>query len=256
AFDMTAGLPSGHHVESQIRPLGYPKKFTQVEFRSKEVKKAGGNLRLLGWEHASSLPGHFEGWEPILGEQTAKAAIRIVERFHEEWSAIDIAVRAILAANQWAVGLIMPDGSISTVAAPAWGAMRFQWDGEAEFTACFPRATVLMPDEETENPLSRFRIRRSNLIENEKNLLNSPAKRGRPKSQTRLRAEEIALTWLRDEGEDLRAEDSKQADCERHVANKLSEDGLDLAISTIREAVTTAAGRIAAEKKTGKAGNS
>ncbi|WP_345191080.1 hypothetical protein, partial [Gluconacetobacter tumulicola] len=35
AFDMTAGLPSGHHVESQIRPLGYPKKFTQVEFRSK-----------------------------------------------------------------------------------------------------------------------------------------------------------------------------------------------------------------------------
>ncbi|WP_345191106.1 hypothetical protein, partial [Gluconacetobacter tumulicola] len=47
AFDMTAGLPSGHHVESQIRPLGYPKKFTQVEFRSKST---------FGTRHES---GHF-----------------------------------------------------------------------------------------------------------------------------------------------------------------------------------------------------
>jgi len=78
-------------------------------------------------------------------------------------------------------------------------------------------------------------------------------KTGRPKKEETKRAEGFARGWLEDEGEDLRAESGKQAKCEADVHRQLTEKGLSLSESVVRDVVTRVAKEISDEKRAGKA---
>ncbi len=77
--------------------------------------------------------------------------------------------------------------------------------------------------------------------------LSSPQK-GRTPSDTSNLARKTARKWLEDEGEDLKEYSGKQARCEKHVQEALSNAGASLSISHVRDIVKKESLKIAQEK--------
>ncbi len=74
-------------------------------------------------------------------------------------------------------------------------------------------------------------------------------KKGAPEKLETTLAKKIAREWLLDNGEDLKAERGKQAQCEEYVESALAAKGLTLSKSTVRAIVTRTAKEISDEKK-------
>ncbi|BCI65490.1 hypothetical protein [Acetobacter aceti] len=195
--------------------------------------EAGSDLERLGWEFI--VPGHpayYEGWEPLLGAQTAQAARELFVGFREEWGQIDAVVRRALASNEWQTQKI--EGlSATPVESCVWDSLRLCWEGETTFTDTFPDVMTVVPNAKGGGthhvPLRLFQIRQVSTVPDASvpKTVALTNRTTRSPSESGCLAAELAREFWLDEGEEYRSGDGKQAKCMNFVQGGLVAAGYE-----------------------------